>query len=121
MRWGEDDAKRVGRWVVQARKRRTWTQEDLAHEAGLSKNTVGTVETANQGPEGFHARTLSGIEKALAVPRGTLQRIADGEDISLQDVEKTEADREVLTELSRLVELVDGLERRIRRLETRDG
>lgn len=134
MQWTEQQAEAVGEWIVEARKRlHGWTREELALAAGKSPNGVGRLETATQGPQGPYVKTVSAIEDALQVPRGTLQRVADGEDIDPMMVTMSETNGQVLDQVNRLVGLVresreeqaalhaqlDDLARRLAELEQR--
>jgi transcriptional regulator with XRE-family HTH domain len=48
---------RVAMRLKELRKRRGWSQEKLAHEAGISRTYLARLETARQDP------TLSTLEK----------------------------------------------------------
>ena len=61
--------KRFGENVRAARLRRGWTQEDLAHEAGLSVVQVSRVE---RGVREVRLTTLTRLVGALKVPPSEL-------------------------------------------------
>lgn len=104
----------AGQWIAHARQVvHGWRQEELAAATGLSRTTISQVEGARTNPS---QSTINAIEDALGVPRGTVRRVADGEDLhplDLQDV--SDIDRLVDT-VRRLSDQVDRLDRRVRDL-----
>ncbi|MBI4566213.1 MAG: helix-turn-helix transcriptional regulator [Planctomycetes bacterium] len=54
----------VGRRIRELRKARHWTQEELAHRAGISRTYMGTVELGAKEPS---LRTLFRVAHAMEV------------------------------------------------------
>lgn len=65
----QDDRLALGAAVRAARKQRGWSQERLAQESGVDRQTVNRVETAAYAP-GFH--NLVAIADGLGVSLATL-------------------------------------------------
>lgn len=59
----------LGEQVRLARLAKRWTQEDLAHEAGLDRSFVGSLERGERNPS---LDTLCRIAKALGVKLASL-------------------------------------------------
>jgi transcriptional regulator with XRE-family HTH domain len=66
-----DDTGDLRRFLRAERKRRGWTQADLGRVAGVSKNTVASLENGMALREGNEGA----IEEALGLPLGTMDRI----------------------------------------------
>lgn len=113
----DQEARRAGRWIADARKLlHDWRQEDLATASGLSKSNLSNIETGKQGPEGWRRSTIASIEDALQVDRGTILRVAKGEDINPRTIEKTPELGQILEQISRLAATVSRLDERVRAL-----
>ncbi len=54
----------LGEWIRRERQRRGWTQEELAVQAGLSKQVVGHIETNKRGGS---SHTLAALAAAFGV------------------------------------------------------
>jgi transcriptional regulator with XRE-family HTH domain len=61
--------KTVGTNVRAQRKRRRWTQEHLAHEAGMNLREIGRVE---KGDRDMRISTIAKLAHALEVPASKL-------------------------------------------------
>lgn len=120
MRMDDTSAKTVGSWIADARDQlHGWRQEDLAAASRLSKSGLSNIERGKQGIKGWNPSTLSAIEDALRVPRGTLRRVAAGETVDPADVVLGHGDGQVLDEVRRLAAVVESLAERVDKLETR--
>lgn len=120
-------AARIGQWVQEARARRGMNQQTLAAEAKCAVSTLSMIENGQHGPRGWNLTTLRNIEAALGVPFGTLQRVASGEDVDIQQLDSTPELDELLGIVKTLAEKVeqrdtelvkrlDALDERIRSL-----
>lgn len=69
---------KVRKFVRAERRRRDWSQDDLARAAGIkSRTTIQKLEAGNQLRDG----TEAAVERALGVPVGTFDEIRAGADI----------------------------------------
>jgi transcriptional regulator with XRE-family HTH domain len=59
----------IGRCVRELRKARRWSQEELAHRAGISRTFMGSIE---QGAKQPSVMTLVRLARALGVGAGAL-------------------------------------------------
>lgn len=64
-----DLLKILGERIRNLRKNRNWSQEDLAHQAGITRSFLGEVERGERNPK-----------------TTTLEKIAHGLDISLEEL-----------------------------------
>lgn len=71
----EDDAKRLGAAVRDARERRRLTQTELAEAVGVSLRTIGNVERGETAPQLRHRAAL---EAALHWTAGSVRRVLEG-------------------------------------------
>ena len=63
-----------GKVILQERKKRSWTQKQLAERAGVSRAAVAMLETQKRGVRYNYPKTLIAIARALGVP---LDRLYD--------------------------------------------
>ena len=85
------------------RKKRHWSQEDLALECGVSKNEIGRIERSDSIPK---LETIERMEKALHLPPFTLLRLSqeDAQNVEMErmgEIDKTDLLRKIETELSK--------------------
>jgi transcriptional regulator with XRE-family HTH domain len=71
---GDDPQPALGDAIRELRKKRKVTQEDLAHDAGV---TVGTLSLIERGKSNPAWGTVKRIAKALDTTMGDLARRAD--------------------------------------------
>lgn len=71
---GDDPQPALGAAIRQLREKRGTTQEDLAHDAGI---TVGTLSLVERGRSNPAWGTVKGIAKALGVTMDALAKRAD--------------------------------------------
>jgi transcriptional regulator with XRE-family HTH domain len=71
---GDDPQAALGDAIRELRKKRKATQEDLAHEAGV---TVGTLSLIERGKSNPAWGTVKRIAKALDTTMGDLAKRAD--------------------------------------------
>lgn len=50
MAWGEAEARALGEQLRMARRARGWSQEHVAHRAGVAKNQLQLIETGRPSP-----------------------------------------------------------------------
>ncbi len=74
---GDDPQAALGDAIRELRKKRKVTQEDLAHEAGV---TVGTLSLIERGKSNPAWGTVKRIAKALDTTMGDLAKRADTHD-----------------------------------------
>lgn len=110
----DDDAKRVGRWVAHAREARGLSQKLMIDKTGGSVSRLSDIENGKQGPRGWNFQTIRNLERGLDVPHGTLQRVADGEDVKLEDLDAS-ADADLAQVQRTLERVIEELEERDRR------
>lgn len=71
---GDDPQPALGKAIRELRDKRGVTQEDLAHEAGV---TVGTLSLIERGKSNSAWGTIKRIATALDVTMGELAKLAD--------------------------------------------
>lgn len=122
MGWHLDDAtaKRVGAWIAQAREERELTQAMLVNKTGGSVSRLSDIENGRCGPRGWNFQTIRNLERALSVPFGTLQRVADGEDDLTLDQLDVDPGGELAVIQQMLLDLAEKLERRDELIEALD-
>lgn len=74
----QEQAVRVGRWIVARRKYLDMTQQELATAARRSTSQLTMIERGIVGKRGWHRSTAADYERALLIPHGTLRAIANG-------------------------------------------
>lgn len=113
----DEGAKAAGRWIAKARKVvHGWRQEELAVATGLSRTSISQIEQGKRGPNGWNQSTVNAIEDALGVPRGTIRRVASGEDLHPLDLQGVSDIDELTAVVRKLAAQVDQLDRRVRAL-----
>lgn len=63
---------RIGERVISFRKKREWSQQDLAEKAGLAMNTIQKIEQ----------------KKAICIRLETIQKIAEAFEVSIDTLVK---------------------------------
>jgi transcriptional regulator with XRE-family HTH domain len=79
MRRSDQPQPALGEAIRQLRQKRRLTQEDLAHEAGVTTGTLSLIERGHANPTWG---TLKGLAAALDVSMGDLGKIADRNETS---------------------------------------
>jgi transcriptional regulator with XRE-family HTH domain len=74
MRRSDQPQPALGEAIRQLRQKRGITQEDLAHEAGITTGTLSLIERGHANPTWG---TVSSIASSLGVPIGELGRLVD--------------------------------------------
>jgi XRE family transcriptional regulator, regulator of sulfur utilization len=74
MRRSDQPQPALGKAIRQLREKRGTTQEDLAHDAGVTTGTLSLIERGHANPTWG---TLKGIATALHVSMGELGELAD--------------------------------------------
>ena len=74
MRRSDQPQPALGKAIRQLRQKRGITQEDLAHEAGITTGTLSLIERGQANPTWG---TVNGIAEALDVSMGGLGKLAD--------------------------------------------
>jgi transcriptional regulator with XRE-family HTH domain len=74
MRRSDQPQPALGEAIRQLRQKRGMTQEDLAHESGITTGTLSLIERGHANPTWG---TLKGIAAALGVSMGQLGTLAD--------------------------------------------
>ena len=92
------EAERIGALVVGLRLSRGWSQEALAHEAGVSVSTVSRLE---RGALKGDARKVAKIAQALDVPAAVLRPRAPDVETQLDKIEKALSELEEQVRLMR--------------------
>lgn len=66
--------KALGEAIRQLREKRSMSQEDLAHDAGVTTSTISTIERGRSNPTWA---TVKGIAQALGVSMRELAQLVD--------------------------------------------
>jgi transcriptional regulator with XRE-family HTH domain len=74
MRRSDQPQPALGEAILQLRQKRGITQEDLAHEAGITTGTLSLIERGHANPTWG---TVKGIASALRVPLGELGSLSE--------------------------------------------
>ena len=74
MRRSDQPQPALGEAIRQLRQKRGITQEDLAHDAGITTGTLSLIERGHANPTWG---TVKGIAAALGVSMGELGKFAD--------------------------------------------
>jgi transcriptional regulator with XRE-family HTH domain len=74
MRRSDQPQPALGKAILQLRRKRGLTQEDLAHSAGITTGTLSLIERGHANPTWG---TVKAIARALGTSMGDLGRLAD--------------------------------------------
>ena len=77
------NSERVAGLVRRARRSRSWTQDDLAHEAGVAPGTVGSIELGKKVRPG----SLRAVLDALALSPDAMDDAGGADDPTTADVQ----------------------------------